>query len=1396
MANQTESIVDHGETVNAVENQRSSLNQETFEGLIERALQFSTAEKELFGSLAEVLAAQSIGFAIAGIREADDTLVLKALYAPNGTNLSSHVSPPSLESNAPVKLLDGLSEDLYAGRILYMSSIEELVVNCNGVLHEAFRGTPVMITSLQRTNCVNEIMILCGPGLCDKWLTKGEELAERLSTALDILRVKSESSKENKQSTEAADFPKVGLLVADAEGTITDANHRTLELLNCAEDEILGRRIEDVLPQEQDLIHANKTTLRGSTAVIKIVHQDQNDAVRYLHVEHHPVTIEGNQDTLIRLSDLSDRWPQDGTLQSQGDPIVLRSHKVGWSESIPDLGKFRKALVELIHIVNLEKDIHPLLQTTGEYVLTFLELPSCVFSILNPDKNSFTVLHAIARAGSDESLSLPDQGSHFKLDDLPFTTQDIFANQLIRLPETEAHFWGGRKPSDQHPSSPALILPMIAFGEDIGLVVFDLPNPDHELSNDERAFLISCVEQISRAYSGIREANELVEKSRWDQSFHEMVEDILSSLELDQVVQRTLKGVTDLFTCHVACLSCFDLRRKKIHVLGVMGGEEKLEQGRILPLDAWEGSPNLLKGEINHYTSIDALKSDSSIERYYFDQGIQSWLSLPIQSESKDMWILSLGSRQSKAFTTDHLASLGKLQQHLTVALPKTKEFKDIRHRAEVLSALYEFSSDLWSERELMPLLKTSLRWATEILNITMGAVFLVEDGTEEITLVAEQGLPVPPSVLRLAKGQGLAGRIWDKRKPIILQKIRDLGDPRWLEACYATGSAIGVPLFWDGKVRGVITLFNPGKDMHFGHDEARLLGTLAAQMALGIENFQSHERINRRVNQLKVVNDLARRISAILIEDLLFSDIVRRVAHGLNLELVVLFLVKGTELVEAASYYLPADMHGNWEPIRLRIGKDGISGLVASEGEPVVTSNVAKDPNYLSILPIKTQIQSAVGIPLKLKGKVTGVLFTGSHKLAAFDKADVEGLQTLGAHLSTCIENARLYEETKEVQYRLAESEKLRALGLMTGGVAKDFNNMLSIIYAQTKLAIDRIEDATIRNHLDQVITSVESGRKTVRRLSDFAHTRKDTSDFIGIDMNLILREAIELSQSRWQDQARRDGIQIEVISDLYADGYILGAPDELREVFVNVIMNSVEAMPNGGTIAIQTFSKGEGLTITVTDTGVGMTSESKDKVFKPFYTTKPGRAGLGLSMGYGVVQRHGGNMEVLSKAGEGTTIKIWLPISYDVQLENDHPDIVKYPALVEPVTILVVEDEDSIREGLVDTFSNAGHRVLAARNGLEGFERYLEAGKLDVVFTDLGMPKLSGWELIEQLRAFDQNLPIVILSAWADEVDPMKVEQYQVARVLGKPFEMARLHLILEEVLNFGTKQDLTKM
>jgi CheY-like chemotaxis protein len=120
-----------------------------------------------------------------------------------------------------------------------------------------------------------------------------------------------------------------------------------------------------------------------------------------------------------------------------------------------------------------------------------------------------------------------------------------------------------------------------------------------------------------------------------------------------------------------------------------------------------------------------------------------------------------------------------------------------------------------------------------------------------------------------------------------------------------------------------------------------------------------------------------------------------------------------------------------------------------------------------------------------------------------------------------------------------------------------------------------------------------------------------------------------------------------------------------------------------------------------------------------------------------------------------------------------------------VEPVTMLIVEDEDPIRDGLVEAFEGFGHEVLTATNGEEGLERFIEAGHLDIIFTDLGMPKLSGWELIEKIREIDRLMPIVVLSGWGDELDPEKIQKFGIAKVIAKPFSISDLHVALYETL-----------
>jgi PAS domain S-box-containing protein len=1685
MENQPQSIVDHEKTVNPVEEKSSPIDQELFGELNERALGLSITEETLFGSLAEYLAAKCIGFAVATFEDEENSIEVEALFAPNGTNLTSHAraSLSESESNPRVKLISNLKEDLKNGEVLFMSSVDEVVIDHSEVLHQAFGNDPIMITDLEGNRSSREILFLCGSGLDDKWMLKAKNLADKLSSALDISRLRLDLSQKESHHDWLFTYSKEGHLLIDARGEIRDVNQKATELLGRSREELVCRNIVDVIPGSKDLVDPSKLSTQVSPSVIEVDYPVEGELIRYLHVEHHPVRTDENSEALLKISDLTERWrhedmikqlgklttdaehepsvgiflqdshgnidqvnetaiemlgysledlqgvhwsqivpkdqrykvsranlqrmrgeteryeiqllhksgkrvdvlvsespyhekgryagtfvfitdltslrraeaivlrqnwelqqiidrfvtqhqnatqslhmmdveallqqvgeglhqlgiacliatfnptelnwniqyvtPDHGKVVSRGEPlrrdlessahvdlldpalILLQSGEAIFveepdrsieslaserspfnlflegvktcprilaplrgidqlfgvlvicgenltSEDIPTLttfanhvsialeksrlltrtliqSKLGQVLAEIESAASGEKDVAQLLKNTGQLILEAVKMRVCTFSFLEESDHSLSVLLSVTAPAQGEVSPLPSPGSTIKLEEFPIVEGVLRTGRKAILPESCPLFLNEREGGDPTKPCLTLLLPMVVSDKSIGLVSMPLEDPENQLSQDEQLFLQTSVSQLSLAVErNLQAASDDLEAQR-DLDLSSLIMKILASRDLEEVIQAVLKGLVNLLPCHFVCLTSFDHTLKTAEVLGVEGGDENtLEIGEIIPLDEWDGIADLVDGKVLHFEVSDEIQSGPSVVNRLFNRGSRSCLSLPLFDQDEVVGALSIASRQAHIATPRNLDLASRIQEHLSIALRNARDHTKMRRQAKEMAAIVDFALEISEELEFRTLMQTTVQRISQILDATMGAIFLVDKSKEEITLVSEFGLPTPPVVLRLLMGQGLAGKVWEKKGAVILNKARDLGDPNWLEACYATGSAIGVPLLWEDEVRGVLAFYTPGEENRFGLHDIDILSKVAAQVSVRIENVEELEKTIRRVNQLLVVNDIARRISTILVEDLLYTEIVRRVAHGLNLELVILFLVEEDKIIEAASYYLPQDMYGIWEPISLKIGTGGVVGWVANEGQPILIPDVSTDPNYLPVIPVDFKVQSVVGIPLKLKGEVTGVLLTGSEKVAAFDKADIDALLALGAHISTCIENARLYEETKMVQHRLAESEKLRALGLVTGGIAHDFNNVLSVILSRAELALNHTEDEQARRHLEQVVKAAKEGGETIHRLEGFASFEKDKTDFIGVDINQIVQEAIEICKPKWKGQAQAEGIDLQMITELHADQPILGVPSELREVLANLIFNALEAIPAGGNVIIQTENKDNGVSLIISDDGVGMTPDMKQQAFVPFFTTKPGRVGLGLSMCYGILQRHGGTIDIKSEIGEGTSITLWLPIYAKSGEENDLTEKITIPALVEPAVILVVEDEKPILEGLVETFADAGHKVLAASNGLEGFERFLEAGRLDIVFTDLGMPKLSGWELIEQLRAFDPKLPIVIFSGWGDVINPMKLRQFGIAKVIRKPFEMAKLHSTLYEVLAMRKKLD----
>ena len=297
----------------------------------------------------------------------------------------------------------------------------------------------------------------------------------------------------------------------------------------------------------------------------------------------------------------------------------------------------------------------------------------------------------------------------------------------------------------------------------------------------------------------------------------------------------------------------------------------------------------------------------------------------------------------------------------------------------------------------------------------------------------------------------------------------------------------------------------------------------------------------------------------------------------------------------------------------------------------------------------------------------------------------------------------------------------------------AHDFNNTLAGILGRAQLLLETTEPAKIESGLNIIIKTAKDGAKTVRRIQDFARQRRDHY-FQMVDVQQLLGDVAEITRPRWKNLAEAANIHIN-LELACADGLlVMGDESELREVLVNMVFNAVDAMPQGGRLTLAAKETNDLIEISVHDTGTGMTEETRLRVFDPFFTTKDMLGmGLGLAVSYGIICRHEGTVEVESEVGAGTTFRVRLPIGKPAAKKQL---IAGLPIAVEPhfksggTKILVVDDEEYVRDLLRDILEHQGCEVVVAAGGREALSLF-ESGDFDAVFTDVGMPDMNGWEL-----------------------------------------------------------------
>src|SRR2546426_9191156 len=382
--------------------------------------------------------------------------------------------------------------------------------------------------------------------------------------------------------------------------------------------------------------------------------------------------------------------------------------------------------------------------------------------------------------------------------------------------------------------------------------------------------------------------------------------------------------------------------------------------------------------------------------------------------------------------------------------------------------------------------------------------------------------------------------------------------------------------------------------------------------------------------------------------------------------------------------------------------------------------------------------------------------------------------------------ELSRYIAEQERIREQFSQLEKMSALGQLASGVAHDFNNTLAGILGRAELMLTKTRDPEVERGLNIIIKAAGDGAHTVKRIQDFARQRRD-HDFVPVAVDQILMDVNEITRPRWKDRAQAANVQINLDLQIHSSAMVMGDASELREVLVNMVFNAVDAMPAGGRLRLSAEERHGLLEISVSDTGIGMSQEVRSRIFDPFFTTK-GNAGmgLGLAVSYGIVQRHQGTIEVESEVGQGTSFRIKLPIEEATQSTKTPIETFARLTLVPNSTspkILVVDDESSVRELLADILQNEGYEVSLAEGGREALALFA-TGKYEAIFTDVGMPGMSGWELARAIREHDETIPLAVITGWGEAVGSIEQEQAKVDWVVTKPFSINRINEIVSEI------------
>ena len=561
-------------------------------------------------------------------------------------------------------------------------------------------------------------------------------------------------------------------------------------------------------------------------------------------------------------------------------------------------------------------------------------------------------------------------------------------------------------------------------------------------------------------------------------------------------------------------------------------------------------------------------------------------------------------------------------------------------------------------------------------------------------------------------------------------------------------------------------------------------------------ERMRAEGALQRQFVRLSLLNQITQAISERQDTDSILHVVLRQLEEHLDIDLGIVGLLDAPgRALDVAAVCVKNTLLAH----KLDLQKGSVIPLIETDFQlckkgqtvTVVDSFKAKAP-FMERL-AATGWRSVVAVPLMVEEKLFGILIAARLKPDDFSSSDSEFLRMLSDHVALAAHQSRLhgdlekaYNELRRSQATVLQQERLKALGQMASGIAHDVNNALSPVIGFAELILKGNYGLTqdVKKYLSHIRTAGEDIAHIVARLREFYRTREVNEALQQLNLNNLVEQVVDMTRPRWRDIPQSSGITIEVDTVLVDEvPRLAGIESEVREAITNLVLNAVDAMPNGGRITIQTsllprdgqsnLKHPANVAIDITDTGTGMDEETRKHCLEPFFSTKGKRGtGLGLAMVYGVMERHEGLIEIQSEVGKGTTFRLIFPVRIQKPVvEQD----TTFAAKVTPMQILCIDDEALLRELLKEMLERDGHEVVLMDNGQSGIDEFRNATErqrpFDIVITDLGMPYLDGRQVAKNIKTQSPETPVVMLTGWGAFMKEDGTGPQDVDGILSKP-------------------------